>query len=107
MLHLLILVQAAPPPLVVVPPVDRFDLAEVKAREGRCDVIETSSTEVLVCARRAEAPPSLAAGAEMFEPKPFRPSIGVAGGEASVAAEQRSTIMGSAPALMARFKLKF
>lgn len=107
MLSLFLLVQAGAPATVITPSADRFDLATVKPRTPRCDIIDWSEQDVLVCARRPDDPKSLAAQAEIFEPKPFRPATDILGGEGSVAVEQRSTIMGSAPALMARWKLKF
>jgi len=106
-LSLLLFAQAGTPPAVVTPNADRFDLATVKPRTPRCDVVDWAQQDVLVCARRPDDPKSLAAQADTFEAKPFRPATGVLGGEGSVAAEQRATIMGSAPALMARWKLKF
>ncbi len=109
-LAILLLVQttAAPPP-DVVRPVDPqpFDLATYKAREGKCTHTYPLGDEVVVCARIADDPRSLAEQAALFEPKPFRPAWKMLGGEGGVEVQQRSTPMGSAPAAMARFTLKF
>lgn len=93
--------------MVIAPPIAAFDLATVKPRTPRCDIVDLAEQEILVCARRPDDPKSLAAQAELFEPRPFRPSVSMLGGETSAIVEQRSTLMGSAPAAMARFKLKF
>jgi hypothetical protein len=97
------------PPLSIIDPTDaaRFDLATHKPREGKCTDTYPLGDEVLVCARMADMPKSLAEQAVIFEPKPFRPKWKMLGGEGGVALEQRGTIMGSAPAVMGTFKLKF
>lgn len=110
MLAILLLAQIAPPATTtVVPAADatHFDLATHRPREGKCTDTYPLGDEVLVCARMADLPKSLEEGAAMFEPKPFRPAWRMLGGEGGVAFEQRSTLMGSAPAVMATFKLKF
>lgn len=111
MLSILLVAQAAPlpPPAVAMTIIEASpaDVAAYAKRGTGCGDPSASEADVVVCARMAKDPPSLATLAEIFEPKPFRPAWRMLGGEGGVRAEQRATLNGSAPALMGTFKLKF
>lgn len=109
MISIMMLVQTATPVVTITPPMAPFDLATARPRAPSCSDIDfaRAETEVLVCAARPKTPENLLARSGDFEAGPFRPSTEILGGVADVVAEQRSTLMGSAPAAMARFKLKF
>ena len=111
-LSMLILAQATAPapgaaPEMLVIDASPADRAAYKAPDPSCRDTLPRGDDVVVCARMADMPRSLAEQAAIFDAKPFRPAWKVAGGEVGVKAEQRSTLMGSAPAAMATFKLKF
>lgn len=105
MIAMLIFAQAATPIVTITPP-RPFDLATVKPRNA-CNDIDFAAveTDVLVCATRPRTPPL--PPADQFASAPLKPEVDVLGGTLDVAAEQRSMLMGSAPAAMVRFKLKF
>lgn len=106
---MLLILQAATTPAIEIatlPEAARFDVVKMRAAEAKCGD-DAAPDEVVVCARMTDLLPSLDAQAARFEPKPFRPNVKMLGGEGSVRAEQRGTIMGSAPAAMATFKLRF
>lgn len=111
MLAILFLAQTAaaspPKPDLMVIEASSADAAAFKTARSTCHDPDPSGEEVVVCARMTDLPKSLEEQAAIFDPKPFRPAWRVLGGEGGVAVEQRSTLMGSAPAVMATFKLKF
>ena len=111
-LAILILAQAtvappAPASDLLVIDASPADRATYKSPDPSCRDTLPSGEDVVVCARMADMPKSLAEQAAIFEPKPFRPAWKLGPGEVGVRAEQRGTPMGSAPAAMATFKLKF
>lgn len=106
MIATLLLAQATTPMVTITPPPQPFDLAKVKTRTECRDIdFAAVQAEVIVCATRPKSPPPVSPG--QFAEKPLRPEVDVLGGKLDVAAEQKSTLMGTAPAAMARFKLKF
>lgn len=107
MISIMLLAQAASQTTTIMPPMASFDLATVKPRPSRCNDIDfaQADTEVVVCATRPKTPAPMSA--DSFAAGPIAPEVKVLGGTLDVAAEQKSTVMGSAPAAMARFRLKF
>lgn len=96
---LMIAPQAAPPPTAPA----RIDLTRPATPAG-CG--SAADGEILVCARPRDAD-RLPRIPERYIDAKLRPEIGVLGGKASVRAEQRATLAGSAPALMFNFTIPF
>ena len=104
----ILLAAQRPPSAPPTPALPAFDLAAVRPQRGDCGEFAVTD-DIVVCAR-LELDVRLANLEKLeaiYGPKPFDPSVKIAGGTGSARVEQRNLPGATTPALMFDFKLPF
>lgn len=99
---------APAPTTLVAPELSDFDLTKIARPTGDCGNL-TVTSDIVVCGRlRLSARlPDLQSLDAIYGPKPFDPSVALAGGIANARVEQHTIGNTSTPAAMINFKLPF